>query len=553
MSSQKRVHEAEGETPSKKRIESEVATPEQQTVALSHVQVIDVLQWLPEEKAKQVDTWINIESEWNLEKVPGVETVKAIIRGIIFNWEIVSQYQSTLDSSPNAWKDFSWDHTESTTMTWPSAPIRSYLKSSLVKLVCGIVKEGLETSCSSASMMNMSTSSTRVPTPTDHAVPYVLRRQAATRRHCRLFEYTDWYNVLLYTCSGGRNGVYYQVDCSNWRLCTGHGSVPAEGHSGEEPRHLVENEGLSSADPIFQRESDPIPRGANQTAHQCEPSSSKSEGDKIKAKIKSIMLQLLPVPLIDVVYCEEYLARPDVMYKRQRHVAVQDAADVVLAEINLMSIKDIYSLNINTPFRPRYHAIKVDRDDYYMSIEESLSAYKNLLLFQLGDYENVYHFCKQLFNVLNMSKPKRNTFIIVGEQCSGKNFFIDPITATIINVGYLGNPNKNNNFAYQDCVNRRVIVWNEPNYASEEVDTLKMILGGDVCPVRVKFRGDCVVHRTPVIILTNENLPLMNDPTFVNRIYVHTWRYCPQLVEYSKKCHPLTFFELCIKMGIMHV
>ncbi|CAL8130899.1 unnamed protein product [Orchesella dallaii] len=160
---------SKGETPSKKRIESEVATPEQQTVALSHVQVIDVLQWLPEEKAKQVDTWINIESEWNLEKVPGVETVKAIIRGIIFNWEIVSQYQSTLDSSPNAWKDFSWDHTESTTMTWPSAPIRSYLKSSLVKLVCGIVKEGLETSCSSASMMNMSTSSTRVPTPTDHA------------------------------------------------------------------------------------------------------------------------------------------------------------------------------------------------------------------------------------------------------------------------------------------------------------------------------------------------------------------------------------------------
>ncbi|CAL8128056.1 unnamed protein product [Orchesella dallaii] len=384
-------------------------------------------------------------------------------------------------------------------------------------------------------------------------VPYVLRRQSATRRHCRLFEYTDWYNVLLYTCSGGRNGIYYQVDCSNWRLCTGHGSVPAEEHSGEEPRHLVENEGLLSADPIFQRESDPLPRGANQTAHQCEPSSTKSEGDKIKAKIKSIKLQLLPVPLIDVVYCEEYLARPDVMYKRQRHVAVQDAADVVLAEINLMSIKDIYSLNINTPFRPRYHAIKVDRDDYYMSIEESLSAYKNLLLFQLGDYENVYHFCKQLFNVLNMSKPKRNTFIIVGEQCSGKNFFIDPITATIINVGYLGNPNKINNFAYQDCVNRRVIVWNELNYASEEVDTLKMILGGDVCPVRVKFRGDFVVHRTPVIILTNENLPLMNDPTFVNRIYVHTWRYCPQLVEYSKKCHPLTFFELCIKMGIMHV
>ncbi|CAL8117291.1 unnamed protein product [Orchesella dallaii] len=109
-------------------------------------------------------------------------------------------------------------------------------------------------------------------------------------------------------------------------------NLPAEGHSGEEPRHLVENEGLSSADPIFQRESDPLPRGANQTAHQCEPSSSKSEGDKIKAKIKSIMLQLLPVPLIYVVYCEENLARPDVMYNRQRRVAVQDAGAAIKAQ-----------------------------------------------------------------------------------------------------------------------------------------------------------------------------------------------------------------------------
>lgn len=265
------------------------------------------------------------------------------------------------------------------------------------------------------------------------------------------------------------------------------------------------------------------------------------------------MKQLLPVPLIDVVYCKEYIQRKDVMYKRQRHIAVQDAADLVLAEINLMTIQQIYNLNISTSCRPRYHAVKVDRDDYYMSIEESMSVYKQLLLFQLGDYEHVYHFCKQLYDVLNMSKPKRNTLIIVGEQCSGKNFFIDPITAAMINVGYLGNPNKNNNFAYQDCVNRRVIVWNEPNYDSAETDTLKMLLGGDTCPVRVKFREDCVVHRTPIIILSNEALPLMNDPTFVNRIYVHTWRYCPLLAEYEKKCHPLAFFELCLKMSIMSI
>lgn len=380
---------------------------------------------------------------------------------------------------------------------------------------------------------------------------HVLRRNPKNRCKCSQLSTEDWQNVLQYTISGGRVGCYYQVGDTHIGPCSRHKYIQPIGCAGNELPTLVESEANSSVDDIFKAESDTALHQPNKRGNDEESTSTKRSRNQIEEKIVQLMLQLLPIPLIDIVYTEEYLTS-NLKYIRQRHPAVQDAADMVLAKINLMSIKELYNMSTSSQHNPgpRYHAVKTDRDEFYYSLEESVKIYKKLLIYQLGDYERVYMFCKQLFNVLDMVKPKRNTFVIIGEQSSGKNFFVDPIAASLVNVGFLGNPNKHNNFAYQDCVNRRIIIWNEPNYESSETDTLKMLLGGDTCPVRVKFRNDCVVHRTPIIIMSNEDLPLINDPVFQNRIYVHYWKTCPMLVEYTKKCHPLTFFEMCSIMNL---
>lgn len=164
MSEGKREHEEDEATNKRAVVESA-----NNAISLSHVQVIDILQWLPEEKAQQLDTWIKIDEEWKVEKVPAMETVKTVIRGIIFNWEIVSQYQLTLDSSPSAWKDFTWDHAASTIMTWPSASIKVWLKNSLSKFLQGTNRDDQIASCSSANTMNTFTSSIHARTPTGHA------------------------------------------------------------------------------------------------------------------------------------------------------------------------------------------------------------------------------------------------------------------------------------------------------------------------------------------------------------------------------------------------
>lgn len=97
----------------------------------------------------------------------------------------------------------------------------------------------------------------------------------------------------------------------------------------------------------------------------------------------------------------------------------------------------------------------------------------------------------------------------------------------------------------------RIIVWCEPFYESSELENLKLLFAGDYFSVRVKYKPDCMIHKTPVICLSNVRLSFMDDPNFVHRIFTHEWRTAPFLQHYTRKPHPLTFIHLLIRMGIL--
>lgn len=69
-----------------------------------------------------------------------------------------------------------------------------------------------------------------------------------------------------------------------------------------------------------------------------------------------------------------------------------------------------------------------------------------------------------------------------------------------------------------ECVEKRVLLWNEPQCDSGSFETLKKLFGGDTCNVKVKYESDAILSKTPIIVLCNYD-PFPKD---IASVYVCT-------------------------------
>lgn len=215
------------------------------------------------------------------------------------------------------------------------------------------------------------------------------------------------------------------------------------------------------------------------------------------------------------------------------------------------------ALKLDTP-KIQQNDLIFSRSKSYYSLRESFLIVDKLLNFQFdGDEALIKNFLQSLVNVLDWqpeSRPgsniKCNTFLVYSPPSGGKNFFFDTIFTLLLNLGQLGTANKSNNFAFQDAANRRVILWNEPNYESSCTDYLKTLFEGGDTKVRVKMLGDSHIKRTPIIILTNNVVNFMNDIAFKDRIKQFKWKAAPLLKDCKLKPYPLVFFDILLKYKI---
>jgi len=188
---------------------------------------------------------------------------------------------------------------------------------------------------------------------------------------------------------------------------------------------------------------------------------------------------------------------------------------------------------------------------HYGSREESLEIVDNLIRHQCNDDdEQINIFLNAVVDIIDKRIPKCNCLVIHSAPSAGKNFFFDMIFAILMNYGQLGCANKHNVFAFQEAPNKRVLVWNEPNYESSVVDTLKMMFAGDPYTVRVKHAMDTHVRRTPIIVLTNTHVSFMSDVAFRDRIITFNWQPAPFLKDIDFKPYPMVFFDLLLKYNI---
>lgn len=263
----------------------------------------------------------------------------------------------------------------------------------------------------------------------------------------------------------------------------------------------------------------------------------------IREKTKTLLLKYYCSPVSAIRDVKEF--RDDITLSDPKNKDyIQASFDDFGKDINDMTLKQIKDmLDVG---EPQFIASMV-----YGNREDSLEIVNQLLRYQFNDDDvEICKFLQSLVDVLDRKIPKCNSLSIMSPPSAGKNFFMDMIFAICLNYGQLGQANKNNVFAFQEAPNKRVLVWNEPNYESGLTDTIKMMLGGDPYTVRVKHNMDTHVKRTPVIILSNNMVNFMFEPAFRDRLIQFRWREASFLKEIDYKPYPMCFFDLLNKYNI---
>lgn len=263
----------------------------------------------------------------------------------------------------------------------------------------------------------------------------------------------------------------------------------------------------------------------------------------IKQQTKALLIKYYCSPVSSIRDVREF--RNDTLLSDPKNKDyLQAAFDDFGKDLMDMSLRDIY--NMLNDHNPQFFLSM-----NYGTREESLEIIDNLIRHQCNDDdEQVNVFLTAVVDILDKRIPKCNCLVVQSAPSAGKNYFFDMIFALVMNYGQLGTANKHNLFAFQEAPNKRLIVWNEPNYESSVTDTLKMMTAGDPYTVRVKHAMDTHVRRTPVIVLTNKGVDFMYDQAFKDRIIKFTWQTAPFLKEVDFKPYPMAFFDLLNKYNI---
>lgn len=350
---------------------------------------------------------------------------------------------------------------------------------------------------------------------------------------------SDWDNIIQYYTTGGRHCKYFKFRGIERRIPMGIENLENRGPKwSQAPGQMAQS--IHERRWNLQREFSYCEQTPESDIGPPSLPSRKRRADETDDQIQLMMYRYPTSPLKNVVDTMEWIEDKIVGNVRADNFLFKNHFDRYTKKLCSYSLKEFKEYYADPDVSPKFGSGYMGIDSVYYDIDYSFNMMQEMLAFQFNNDEFlIIDFVFNLWKVLERYQPKLNTLLIHGPPSSGKNFFIDPFLDYLLVKGQLGNPNKMNQFAYQECFGKRVMLWNEPNYEGCQVDTLKMLLGGDSTAVRVKMKDDAAVYRTPFIILTNNLLGIMNDPAFKDRIVQYKWKQNGSLKEYNRKPHPM--------------
>lgn len=280
-------------------------------------------------------------------------------------------------------------------------------------------------------------------------------------------------------------------------------------------------------------------------------------------------------PIGNMCKLQQWLAEEDLRYIRDNHPKYQIVCDVLSNRFLSWSIRQfanyfrqktcqpVFAMpggcNVtetvslwDSEFTDVYEQELKDFETYYLDKEETLEWTSKLLDFQTEG--KVKEFLVDLVDVLDKKRFKTNTIFVYSPTSGGKNFFFDFVLNFFLIRGQIGNMVRGERFSFMDCVDRRVLMFNEPNVSESPstIDTLKMLFGGDLCPAAVKMKGQATIRRTPVFVLTNNSFLWRKVPEFEHRMLRYTWKSAPFLKDCKGYPHPLYFPDLLDKYEVKY-
>jgi hypothetical protein len=152
-------------------------------------------------------------------------------------------------------------------------------------------------------------------------------------------------------------------------------------------------------------------------------------------------------------------------------------------------------------------------------------------------------FAKNIISFIDMKLPKINSLWLHGESNAGKSYIVRSLSALC--CLYHQVPAGSNRFMWQDAIEKRLIILNEPLLDETAIESSKEIFEGTGCFVPVKMKHDQFLPPTPVAITSNTHLWAFNASMKLpiqNRIYCGGYvnlKPVPLLKNINKELNPL--------------
>lgn len=169
-------------------------------------------------------------------------------------------------------------------------------------------------------------------------------------------------------------------------------------------------------------------------------------------------------------------------------------------------------------------------------------------------------FILDLWNILCKLPSKKNVFSIHGASDAGKSAYIRPLFE-LCNFGEIV---AGGQFMFQNCINKEILIWEEPIIGHDFVEMCKRVMEGVTTQVPVKFKEPQTLYRTPIFVTTNKDLwyfctgdesalanrmieyrfenygPGINNKPFdwYYRCYLSYRKWCTELGRYLACCEP---------------
>lgn len=129
-----------------------------------------------------------------------------------------------------------------------------------------------------------------------------------------------------------------------------------------------------------------------------------------------------------------------------------------------------------------------------------------------------YHFWKWI----TKNSGKKNTFVLFGPSNTGKSAFINGLKG-IFDWGEICNGSI---FCFEQLVDKKLGIWEEPLISSEGAEKFKQISEGMICSVPIKYKKPVKLQRIPILVTTNHALWRFcshEEDAFKNRMYIFPW------------------------------